>query len=381
MNRRSILREHYLRVMRKFGTWASLAALVGTLFLPASSFAAVGQLSARKGTLSTSVANTVSATSTFVFNPSVLNSGATIKGIKFEICDSPLESVTCVVTNVAGSTMASATAGVQSGTNITNQYGTPAYTGATAVTFKNATGNALASGNAVTFPVNVIHLPTAANVQFYFRITTYNSDTTFNGTTEIDFGAMAEGTTNSLAVTANVQESIVFCVGTSGATCTAGAITGATVTLAPNPMTASAISKGTAVMACATNATSGYVITYNGTTFTDTTSDTITAAATGGVAPNTGGTEQFGFTLKQQTSGALSGSGANPTGGTGALVAPYDTNNQIAYNTAGGIAVANSAGAPSAETLFTMVYAANVSNLTKPGQYTATQTFIATGTF
>src|SRR5205823_809205 len=108
------------------------------------------------------------------------------------------------------------------------------YTSTTAVTFKHATGNVLNSGDTVTFPVAAIHLPTAVNLSFYFRMTTYNSDTTFNGSTEVDYGAMAESTTQVLTVSANVQEVLTFCTGTNTpADCTG--MTGSTVKVGQNP--------------------------------------------------------------------------------------------------------------------------------------------------
>lgn len=377
-SRREILRAHYVGLMKRAATWAGLVALGATTLAPMGADAAIGQLSSRKATLSDSKGNASSVTATFVFTPSSTNSGSTIKGIKFELCDSPLESVTC--TSPSGADMGSATAGVQTGTDITNQYGSPAYTSTTAVTFKHATGNALTSSNAVTFPVQAIHLPTATNLEFYFRVTTYNSDTTFNGTTEKDFGGIAESTTQQLSVTANVQEDLTFCVGTA-ITTNCGSISGTTVTLSPNPMTTSGHSSGTAKMAASTNASGGYVITYNGTTFTDTTADTITSASSSGESVNAGGTEQFGFTLRAQASGNANGEGTNPSGGSGSATAPYDsTNSSIAYNTAGAVQVA-SAGGPSSQTTYTMLYVANVAGTTKPGAYTSTQTYIATAQF
>ncbi len=73
--------------------------------------------------------------------------------------------------------------------------------------------------------------------------------------------------------------------------------------------------------------------------------------------------------------------GTDPTGGSGTATAPYNSvNSTIAYDTTGAVQVA-SATAPSSFTTFTMLYAANVANTTKPGVYTATQTYIATATF
>jgi len=99
---------------------------------------------------------------------------------------------------------------------------------------------------------------------------------------------------------------------------------------------------------------------------------------------STPGTQQFGMTLAAQTSGDLNGLGTAPSGGTNAQVtSPYGSaNSTIAYNTTPATQVAGqSSGAPTAFTTYTMLYAANIDNLAKPGVYTANQTYIATATF
>src|SRR5262249_11777669 len=115
-----------------------------------------------------------------------------------------------------------------------------------------------------------IQNPTTANLEFYTRITTY---TDANGTTVNDFGGEAVSTGTTVNVSALVQESLVFSVGTSG-TC-AGGLSGAQVYLG-SPVNAgslnaavlssSAASAGTSLMCVNTNAGGGYVITYVPTT-------------------------------------------------------------------------------------------------------------------
>jgi hypothetical protein len=353
-SRREILRAHYTRLLKKTAMWA---------------------------------ANASSVTSTFVFTPSATNSGATIKAVRFELCDSPLEAVSC--SSPSGATLASATAGSQSGTDITNQYGTPAYISTTAVTFKHATGNTLLSTHAVTFPVQVIHLPTNPNTSFYFRITTYNSDTTFNGTTEVDYGAMAESTTQTLDVSANVQESLVFCTGTNTpADCTG--MTGSTVKIGSNPGTDNVLLLGTATggtssMYITTNAASGYVITYQagefskdgGTTnIAKANNQTLAACASG----STNG-DCFGINLRDN---ATPNVGTDVTGASGFVSPTYSTG----YGTADNFKFVNgsaqqvaSAATPTVQTQYTVTYAAQAGTTTKPGAYSNTFTWIATGTF
>lgn len=362
--------------MRKITRATAQGLILGLVLLPllpSGAMATAGVLGTRSATLSSS-AGGASVTATFQVTP---GSTTSVQAVRFQICTSPLSGVGCSAP--AGASMGSATAGTQlkNGSSAGfNQYGSPSYTGSTDVVFTNATGNSFnGSSDTFTFPVNSITLPTATNTEFYFRMTTY-SDT--GATLQIDFGAFGESTSQTLAETANVQEDLTFCVGTTGTNCTN--INGSSVSLSPNPMGSTAPSKGSAVMAAATNAGGGYVITYNGTSFTDTTSDTITAAPSGGAALNSGGTEQFGFNLAANSGGNFGSFGAVPSGGSGTATSPYGSNNQIAYDTSGAVQVASSAST-STTTLYTLSYGANVNSLTKPGVYTANQTFIATATF
>ncbi|HSX02730.1 MAG TPA: hypothetical protein VLI05_05465 [Candidatus Saccharimonadia bacterium] len=369
---REVLRAHYARVLRKAAAWLAVTSIAVTaVIIPTTAQAA--QLSSRKATLSDSASSSTTDNVTFSFT---FGSSYTVKGIKFQVCNSPLQSVSCTVPTGATFNNASTTLGSTTGSCASFAYSSKSATDYN-ITF--STGNAVTSASTCTAVVNGLTNPSTANLEFYLRITTFTDTAmtlpTANGQ---DFGGIAESTTQVMSVTANVQEDLTFCVGATGTTC--ANITGSTVTLAPNPMTTSSASKGAAVMAASTNATSGYVITYNATSFTDTTSDTITAAPSGGAALGAGGSEQFGFNLAANSGGNFGTFGAGPSGGSGSVTAPYATNNQIAYNTAGATQVASAAG-PTALTLFTMSFGANVAITTKAGAYTATQTFIATGTF
>jgi len=139
---------------------------------------------------------------------------------------------------------------------------------------------------------------------------------------------------------------------------------------------------GTGKMCANTNASGGYVITYTGTAFAASGGSTFTAPVS--LFTATAGTPNFGFNLKADTMPVGSvASGADPSGG-GGRCTPYTnycTANQYSYSTAGGIAVADSNSAPSADTIYTMNYVAEIDNTIKSGVYTATQVFIATGTF
>jgi hypothetical protein len=380
-NQSQILRDHYLTLGKKFAAKAGIVAMALTMFASGPAFAAAGVLGSRSAKLDNSAGNAANVTATFLVTP---GSAATIKGVKFSLCTSPLLSVSC--TSPAGATLAAATAGSQlkNGGAIGFPYAAPTYTSTTDVCFTNATGNAFnGSTDTFTFPLQVIHLPTAINSEFYLREQTWSTaDCT---TTAVDFGGFAESTSQQLAVTASVQETITFCVGVTITTACTVVGSGA-VPLTPNVMSTGAVSTATAKMSASTNATNGFIIQYLGSTFTDTTGDSIALAAATGTALGAPGTEIFGFNLVANSGGNFGTVGAAFTGGSGNITIDpdYATNNTIAYTTAGsGSATSNvaTASGPTVMANFTMSYAANIGALTKPGSYTSTQTFIATGTF
>jgi hypothetical protein len=226
----------------------------------------------------------------------------------------------------------------------------------------------------VTFG-SVVNPTTVPEATYYLRITTYSVN---NWTGVIDTGTVAVSTADALTVSASVSESLTFCVGTSGANC--GAIAGTAVTLAPNPLTTGSASfDGSARFIVATNAISGYVVSYNATTMASG-GNTITGFPSSGTSnASVPGTEQFGFNLRDN---ATPNVGTTLSGGSGSCTSfsVYCTVDSFAYDTAGGISIASAAG-PSLDTLFTLAYVANVTATTEPGTYTSTQVFVATAQF
>nr|MBP7806991.1 hypothetical protein [Candidatus Saccharibacteria bacterium] len=210
--------------------------------------------------------------------------------------------------------------------------------------------------------------PTAQNTTFFARITTY-SDAAW--TTAVDSGVVAASTAQQITLSGTMDESLVFCTGTSITGTNCGTIAGSAV----NFGTFSSVTPntGTSVMAASTNGTSGYAITVNGTTLTSG-GNSITALTT--QTASSAGTEQFGLNLRDN---ATPNVGSNPSGsGGGSYSANYGTVDQFRFVTAD--TVASSAGATDANA-FTVSYLANVGGATEAGTYTATMTYIATATF
>ncbi len=380
-SRDEILRSHYRQLLRKIVAWTGLVAILGTMVVATPAMAAT-QESSRKAILSDDSSDATSVT----YDVNWVDNGAgSIKAVRFQFCsNSPLYNQTCTA---PGGTFVEPTAiGVQTdnGTTFTNTYTYGTNAGDVLVT--SVTGNTFVSSHAYRFTLTgATNTTVAANnyQELYVRIITCNTTTcNMGGGDNVSYGGFAYDVVPKLSVTGTVQEDLTFCVAVTVTTPCSSLTGGSSVALSPNPMTTGGNSHGTAQMAASTNGSAGYAITYNGTGFTDTTADTIAAAPSGGAATNAGGTEQFGFTLGNQTSGNLNGVGIANSGGSGCTsTAPYNAaTSTISYSTAGGVAVASCTG-PTAATTYTMLFAANIANTTKPGVYTATQVFIATATF
>jgi hypothetical protein len=325
-----------------------------------------------------------SAVTTYAFSFKPGTSG-NIGAIKFEMCDSPLEALSCVNTgDSSGVSFTSNSASVQSQGGIsgfvagTGSGGTPPAPTANTFWIDNSTPQNVNNTTTVTVTFQNVRNPSAANKEFYGRITTY-SDTAGTGPNEVDFGAVAVATTNQIVVTGTMPESLVFCVGTSGTDCTN--ITGTSVALGTFSPTAT--NTGTSVMSASTNAGSGYVITVNGTTLTSG-SNTITAMGTQSLnsaacspsCSSTTGTSQFGTNVRDNTAPNV---GTNVSGlGTATGFGGYNTVDSFRFFSGDTVA---SVGGVTKDNLFTNSYIVNVGGDQAAGLYTATLTYICTATF
>src|SRR5665213_1506533 len=122
---------------------------------------------------------------------------------------------------------------------------------------------------ALSYQLNSITNPSAANTAFYVRISTFTSTDTTG--TAIDTGNVAAATANPIVLSGIMPESLIFCTGAtigtaSGipdcTTATSGTISFTTL------FSPTATSTATSQMAASTNAGTGYNITINGTTLT-----------------------------------------------------------------------------------------------------------------
>lgn len=232
----------------------------------------------------------------------------------------------------------------------------------------NKSGNAAAPTGSQTVSFNGVTNPTADNTTFFARISTHSTD---NYTAEVDSGVVAASTATAIQLTGVLDETLVFCAGTSITGTNCGTISGDEVDF--GTFSSVTPTSGTSVMAASTNGQGGYSITVNGTTLTSG-ANTITALAT--QTASSAGSEQFGLNLVDN---ATPNVGSDPSGsGTGDATANYGTADQFRFVT--GDSVASAAAATDANA-FTVSYLVNVGGATEAGTYTATMTYICTATF
>jgi len=353
---------------------AVAAVVLGSMLIPMGTQAAEPE--PRTLTLGSSGAGVVT-TYSYSFKP---GTSGNIGSIEFQICDSPIATDPCVNTgDSSGASFTSNSASIQSQSGISGfsaGAGTPPAPTTNTFWITNATPQNIASSTTVTVTFQNVLNPSTANASYYGRITTFSAA---NGTGQVDYGAEAVSTANQVTVSGTMPESLVFCVGTSGSNCTN--IVGSSVDL--GIFSPSSTNTGTSVMSASTNASSGYVITINGTTMT---SGSNTIAAMGTQTINSGacavsctptiGTPQFGSNVEANTVPAV---GSAPSGsGTAAGFGGYATANSFRFFNGDSVA---SVGVPSNANLFTNSYIVNVAGSQAAGLYTSTMTYICTATF
>lgn len=330
--------------------------------LAAHPVAAAGQLTSRKLTLGSSAGNT-STTWTFTFSST---EATALNGITFQVCTTASGSCTIPTswTN-AGSAFGSLTY------NGSSQAGWAIDNAAGFLRIKN-NASAVAVASPVVATLNTVTNPNTTNEAFFVRTLTYSGD---DYTSQVDNGVTAASTTQLITLSGTMDESLVFCTGTSITGTNCGSVAGSAVNF--GTFSSTVTSTGTSVMAASTNGGSGYSITFNGTTLTCVAcagSPTIAALAT--QTASSTGTAQFGANLKDN---ATPNVGAEVSGsGSGTATANYATADQYRFVTAD--SVASASVATNANT-FTTSYIVNVPGSQAAGTYTATMTYICTATF
>lgn len=284
-----------------------------------------------------------------------------VGSIMFEYCNSPLIEITCDIPTGLDATNAT----------LTDQQGETGFTILTAQTNKIILTRAPASSPVAspsTYSFNGVQNPTGAPGTFFVRISTHQSADASDA--NIDFGAVANSTTQAVTVSSEVPPILKFCVGlTIASDCTTA--DGNLIDL--GDLSTARASSGSSQMLAATNAEFGLAIAMYGTTMTSG-NNVIPALQT--PTPNAPGNAQFGVNLRKNTDPAV---GQDPSGGGIANpTTPYNTPNKFVFHT--GDIVATSPAATDTRK-FTASYLVNVTPSQPPGVYTATLTYICTASF
>lgn len=353
----------------------ALVGIVAAMIAPMTADAAT-TLTSRKVTIGTSVQG-AATTYTAVFTPS--SPSQNIGSVKFQLCDSPVETSPCNQPSSASLLAAALNTGSPTASPFTTFSAGSGGQAATATAFWIVNGTPQAVTNtSYTIQLTNVTNPNTVNYQYYMRVTTYANS---NGTGQNEHGAMALSTASQITVTGNMPESLVFCVGISiPGDCTS--VTGGT-TVDFGTFSPLTTSTGISMMQASTNAGLGYAITINGTTMTSGANNipamgTQTLNSTGCSPSCTSavGTSQFGSNVRNNATPNI---GADVSGvGSATGLNGYNTADSFRYFSGDTIA---GVGGPSQANTFTNSYIVNVGGDQAAGQYTATMTYICTATF
>lgn len=228
----------------------------------------------------------------------------------------------------------------------------------------------IAAGSEVCIKIGENATGGSANSQYI------NPTTTGEKTVSLTVGSVDSGSyvinivdDDSVAVTATVNPSLTFAI--TDVSIGFGTLVSTNSRFATE--TGSGLDTATSgnAMTIATNAPSGYTVTYNGATLTDTapTPDTtIDAATVTGDADGTPGTEQFAI-------------GFSNGAGDAAVVTEYDQElNNYKFVAGATTPIISETGATATETI-SAYYLANISGNTEAGSYSTSITYVASGNF
>jgi hypothetical protein len=386
------------RHLRRIQTAAAALGLTVASVLPSLAGAVVyaapsgGQVTTRSIQLSSSAASATGVDYKVKFNVATAH---TLRGIVVDFCNATGGSPIVGDSNCAAPTApftvgASPTFTLQQGLTAT-WVASSANSGRT-LKLTKAAGDALAANATVEFTITGVTNPGGTSGTFYGRVITYNSDIgdiasyapgTEGNTNAIDYGGFALSTANQLNVTAKVQESLVFCVYTSGANC-AGA-TGTAVPLGDGNGVLSNYATNytnTANFSVASNAQGGVIVRLKGENLCRVaspcadanTSNIVVSSGTTCTADSAAtGTEQFGLRV------SVEGAGVSADAGYDCAANSHAFERAETVSTYGDL-LASTAG-PGDEVQSTVELMAKAATTTEAGIYTTTLSMIATGTY
>jgi hypothetical protein len=356
-NRREILQAYYMALVKKLTARAGLVALILSMFVIAPA-ADAAQITSRSLLLGSS---TVSAVTTYSFTFTVVSATA-IQSVDLQPCTTPLGACTTPTGfTVTGDSLTAQPTNLGAAAGWTNSAATAGH-----LRLSDAS-NATAPSANINVSFSGVTNSSTPNTSFYVRITTYSGSNWSTGPLDTGNVAGAIEDTGDMAVNAQVAESLTFCVGQTGTSCSGGgAVSGNSATLSPNPLTTAGISTNTSVFVVSTNAGTGVAISYNAGQFTNGSHNFANGFGVGGSASSPG-TEEFGLN-------------AALTSGAGVTVGGTYSGANYAWNPASTTALASSAAAIGTNVV-TVTYGANVGATTPFGTYATTFVYVATPTF
>lgn len=384
-----------------------------SLFNILSARAGASQVQSRSIALSNSSTGATGVEYTITFNLATASSSPNLRGIVVDICagnTSPIVGVACTAPTSftwGTPTVTSATIGAS---NIATWTAGTLNSGRT-LTLTDATGLATTAGSTVTIVISSVTNPSDIDTvnpgsqvgTYYGRIITFNDNTQVasydatNGTATagyVDYGGIALSTTNSITVSAKVQEQLTFCVYTTGTNCSDGTGTAIDIPDADTPLSSTAVSTATANFGVASNALGGVIVKMRG--FNPANPSVALASLSSGsftIDPH-GSSPGNGVCTADSTSTSVEQFGLRITpGGSGVTAAsPYDCGaSEHGWDSTGNVGgdnvtstygdtVATTSG-PQAEEQNTLDFAAKSALTTEAGLYTIGLNFIATGTY
>lgn len=399
-------------IFRRTGILAAAVGLLSASLLPtlgaSTAYAAPsgGQVLNRSITLSSSEANATGVSYLVEFDVATSD---TIQGIIVDFCNATGGSPIVTDSNCAApdANFSTAAVGITEGTGMSaGDWAAAPILSNRAVQLTSATGEALTALDTISFTLTGIVNP--GNVgTFYARVVTYDSNTgdvlayaagSEGNTNAIDYGGFALSTSDSLTVTAKVQESLLFCLWTNaaGTNCADVNATGTDVVLGDTngvlsnyetPYTSA--STGTSpTLGIASNAQGGVTVRIKGGNLCRTTvnctdgddGNIIEPITTSGtmlsVADSTSSAvEQFGLRVS-----ALDGTTATAPFNGAASNHGFDTNSTNGTLSPYGATLVSTSG-PTDEVNPELEFMAKAATTTEAGIYTTSINLIATGLY
>ncbi len=239
-------------------------------------------------------------------------------------------------------------------------------TSTTVITFTNGT-TAIAAGSEICIEIGTNAETGVTGVEQITNgsagTTTLTLSGTFGTVDSSGTAAMSIIADDQVVITATVAPTITFTI--SDNTIEFGTLSSSQATWADNSA-GSSTDVAAHTMTVATNATGGYLVSYNGATLTSG-GDTITVASVSADANGTPGTEQFGLSIS--------------TNGDATIVDGYRHADPDWTWVASTTTTIFSETGPTATETFSAYYLANIAAITEAGAYSTTATYIATATF